>query len=138
MVAPFRSYSKNTLHSGRVVKELCHQTSNWGRSRPKISRNSIFEWPLSLTYSLSSQQRLSGVNFINILRTNFSYEHCFGSFFYVHVTREKLPKQCSYKKFVRKMLMKLTTGRFYILVFLSRSIFFSIILCWFLFLWFLN
>ncbi len=34
----------------------------------------------------------TGVNFINILRTHFSYEHCFGSFFYVNVTREKLQK----------------------------------------------
>jgi len=51
-----------------------------------------------------------GVNSINILCTKFSYERRFGSFFYVHVTREKLPKQCSYKKFVRKMLMKLTTA----------------------------
>jgi len=39
-----------------------------------------------------------GVNFINILRTNFSYEYHFGSFFYVHVTREKLLKQHSYIK----------------------------------------
>jgi hypothetical protein len=46
---------------------------------------------------------------INILRENFSYKRCFGSFFYIHVTREKLPKQCSYEKFVRKMLMKVTT-----------------------------
>ncbi len=30
-----------------------------------------------------------GVNFINILRTNFSYKCCFGSFFYIHVTRKK-------------------------------------------------
>jgi len=52
----------------------------------------------------------SGVNFINILRTNVSYECRFHSFFYVHVTREKLPKQRLYKKFVQKMLMKLTTG----------------------------
>jgi len=36
------------------------------------------------------------VNFINILHTNFSYEHCFSSFFYV--TREKLLKPGSYKK----------------------------------------
>jgi len=49
-----------------------------------------------------------GVNFINILRTNFSYECRFGSFFYLHVTRKKLPKQRSYEKFVSKMLMKLT------------------------------
>jgi len=53
---------------------------------------------------------LAGVNFVNILCTNFLNECLFGSFFYVHVTREKLPKQCLYKKFVRYMLMKLTTG----------------------------
>ncbi len=34
----------------------------------------------------------SGVNFINILRANFLYKRHFGSFFYVHITREKLPK----------------------------------------------
>jgi hypothetical protein len=50
-----------------------------------------------------------GVNFMNILRTIFSYDCCYGSFFCVHVTREKLPKQRLYKKFVHKMLMKLTT-----------------------------
>jgi len=31
----------------------------------------------------------------------------FGSFFYLHITREKLPKRHLYVKFVRKMLMKL-------------------------------
>jgi len=51
-----------------------------------------------------------GLNFINILRTIFLYESCFGSFFYVHVTRGKLPKRRSYKKSVRKTLMKLTAG----------------------------
>jgi len=30
------------------------------------------------------------------------------AFFYIHVTREKLPKRLSYKKFACKMLMKLT------------------------------
>jgi len=53
----------------------------------------------------------SGVNFINILHTNFLYKLRIGSFFYLHVTREKLPKQRAYKKFVRKMLMKLTIGQ---------------------------
>ncbi len=53
----------------------------------------------------------AGVNFINILHTNFLYECHFSSFFYVHVTREKLTKQRSNKKFVGKMLMKLTKGR---------------------------
>ncbi len=35
---------------------------------------------------------IAAVNFINILRTNFSYEHRFGSFFYIHVTRKKVAK----------------------------------------------
>jgi len=34
----------------------------------------------------------STVNFINILRTNFSNECRFGSFYYVHVTRKKAAK----------------------------------------------
>jgi len=55
--------------------------------------------------------RWAVVNFINILRTNFLYECCFGSFFYVHVTRKKLQKQRSCKKFVRKMLVTLTPER---------------------------
>jgi len=40
------------------------------------------------------------VNFINLKRTNFSYEFL-------------LPKQRSYEKFVRKTLMKLTPASFY-------------------------
>jgi hypothetical protein len=48
------------------------------------------------------------VNFINILRTNFSYERHCGSFIYVYVTREKLQKRRLYEKFERKMLIKLT------------------------------
>jgi len=43
---------------------------------------------------------------------HFTYKRHFGSFFYVHVTREKLTKQRSYEKFtffVHKMLTKLTT-----------------------------
>ncbi len=52
-----------------------------------------------------------GVNFIKILRKNFSYKCRFGSFFYVHVTRNKLPIKLSNEKFVRsKMLTKLTPG----------------------------
>jgi len=44
----------------------------------------------------------SGINFINILRKKILYECHFGSFFYVQVTREKLPKQCLYEKIVHK------------------------------------
>jgi len=40
-----------------------------------------------------------GVNFINILRTNFSYERCFGRIFYIHVTRKKAAEVT----FVRKI-----------------------------------
>jgi len=50
----------------------------------------------------------SAVNFINILRTNFLYQCRFDSFFYVHVTREKMPKQLSYQKRMHITLMKLT------------------------------
>ncbi len=38
-----------------------------------------------------------------MLRTNFLYEHRFGSFFYVHVTRKKLPKQHSYETRVKNV-----------------------------------
>ncbi len=50
----------------------------------------------------------TAVNFINVKRTNFSYERHFGSFYYVYVTEKKLPKLCSYKKFAHLTLMKLT------------------------------
>jgi len=53
------------------------------------------------------------INFINIIHTNFWYERRSGSLFYLHVTREKLPKQCSYEKCAQKtLLMKLTPGDF--------------------------
>ncbi len=48
--------------------------------------------------------------FINALRSNFMYESIFGSFFYLHVTREKLLKRHLYEKLWRKTLMKLTPG----------------------------
>jgi len=42
------------------------------------------------------------VNFINVKRANFRYKSLFGSFFYLHVTREKLTK----KTFLQKMRAK--------------------------------
>jgi hypothetical protein len=48
-----------------------------------------------------------GVNFINVLRTNFSYERRFGN---VHVTRKSYRNQCLYEKFARLTLMKLTAA----------------------------
>ncbi len=60
---------------------------------------------------------VSGVNFINVKHANFLYESLFGSFFYLNVTREKLPKRHSYKKFSRLMLMKLTAGLICLILF---------------------
>jgi len=48
---------------------------------------------------------ISSTFYIQIFRTNV----VLAAFFYVHVTREKLQKQCLYEKFVCKMLMKLIT-----------------------------
>jgi len=67
----------------------------------------------SCIYDLMSKTSTPVVNFImhQHFTYNFPYELRFGSFFYVHVTREKLPKQCSYKKIICKMLMKLTPAQ---------------------------
>jgi len=70
--------------------------------------NEYYKLRDDLMNKLNVSDYTSGDNFISILRTNFSYECSFGSFFYL--TRGKLLKEHSYKKFVRKMLMKLTTG----------------------------
>jgi hypothetical protein len=50
---------------------------------------------------------VEGVTFKVSISSTFSvqiflYKCCFGSFLYLYVTREKLPKQRSYEKFVRK------------------------------------
>jgi len=50
------------------------------------------------------------VNFINILSAYFCTKVLQAAFFYLHVTREKLPKRLSYEKGAHKMLMKLTQG----------------------------
>jgi len=41
----------------------------------------------------------AGVNVINVKSTNFLYECRFGSFYYVHLTRKKLPKPTFIQKF---------------------------------------
>jgi len=55
-------------------------------------------WFLTCTH-VSTRMKIfenSGVNFINILSANFRYKSLFASFFYLHETREKLPrKRCS-------------------------------------------
>jgi hypothetical protein len=66
-----------------------------------------------LDESLRLRTKYSRCQFHQRFCALFSYEHRFGSFFYVHVTREKLPKRRLYKKIVRKMLMKLTTEQIF-------------------------
>jgi len=63
------------------------------------------------TWTGLSSDLTPAVNFINVILTHFSYERRFGSFYYLHVTRKKLPKQCWHEKFVRIMLMKVTPDR---------------------------
>ena len=52
----------------------------------------------------------AGLNFINIIFARFLYERCFGSFFYVHVTRKSCQNRRSNEKHLRITLMKLTPG----------------------------
>jgi len=79
-----------------------------GEWRKKCSKHARRKAAQSLSFKLLKKG--TGVNCINIVHKIFSYKRCLCSFFYVHVTRVKLPKQLSYEKFVGKMLMKLTTG----------------------------
>jgi len=66
----------------------------------------------------------------------FLHKRSFGSFFYIHVTRKKLPKWCLYEKFVGGMLMKLTAGvnftKFYVRLFYTTVFFrsFSLVKVW--------
>jgi len=91
-----------------MFRHLFRKISNYPHqgSRSVLSTFNVSRHPTVFKYLAAPL----GVNFINILLTNFSYEHRFGSFFYVHVTREKLPKQRLYKKRGRIMLMKLTAS----------------------------
>jgi hypothetical protein len=80
---------------------------------PKITKLCFGDWDFLATNIVVKNARkmmmklTPVVNFINILCANFTYKRLFSSFFYLHVTREKLPKRRSYKKFSHKMLMKL-------------------------------
>ncbi len=78
-----------------------------------IQRGGIIIEPLNISilslvfpvYKLPSSkvEICTGVNFFNVNRSNFLYQCHFGSFYYIHVTREKLVKQHLYKKFVCKI-----------------------------------
>jgi len=65
-------------------------------------------WNSSAFVRTECRKKLSCGQFYQRLPMNFTNVSLSGSFFYLHVTREKLPKRRSYKKCVRKTLMKLT------------------------------
>jgi hypothetical protein len=89
------------------------------KRKKTVSLTVFFALLVSACINAAHKMKLTSVvNFINILHTNFLYERYFGSFFYIHVTREKLPERRSYEKFSCKMLMKLTPGEHLLLLFL--------------------
>jgi len=78
---------------------------------PGVNFINIFRAPFSFeSLFLAAFLQSHVANFITILCAHFLYKSAIGSFFYLHVTREKLLKRLSYKKGTCKMLIKLTTG----------------------------
>jgi len=78
-------------------------------TRLNVTRKKLLNLLLYTKFALKILMKLTQVaNFINVKRTNFSYKcrvlAAFSCYMYVE-------KRRSYKKFVRKMLMKLTQGR---------------------------
>ncbi len=72
------------LYQDGVRKHICIQPCEtmavvFGYPSKGIAANSI-------GLKLYFKNNIPGVNFINILRTNFSYKRCFSSFLYVHVS----------------------------------------------------
>jgi len=79
---------------------------------------------------ICQERNPSGVNFINIKRTNYSYERHFGSFSIVTCTKKKLPKQRLYKKIARITLMKLTPG-IWKDIYISLCVILKVLIHWF-------
>jgi hypothetical protein len=113
------------------VLELNESQKNTNMTRAKQPSNLprldylILKYPQFLTFfvavllllhsvprivALVTVQIRAGVNFINVKHTPFSHERHFGSFFYVHISRKKLPKWHLYEKRAHLTLMKLTAG----------------------------
>jgi len=64
---------------------VCSVAKLWLQTRIKQSyKLSLFK-SMILTILFEWSLTTEGVNFINVKRTNFSYERLFGSFFYVHM-----------------------------------------------------
>jgi len=87
--------------------------SQWGL---KCQINFRYYLNGSSTEKLSSFISSSG-QFHQCFTWELYVQKSFGSFFYLHVTREKLLKRRSYEKFVQKTLMKLTPAVLFLFCF---------------------
>ncbi len=92
----YASYAK-----ANAIKEM---TSNI--TVKKVYMSCIFHLSCSCWQDVDSLWSISSTFYASIFCTKLL---C-AAFFYLHVTREKLPKRLSYKKSVCKTLMKLTPG----------------------------
>jgi len=105
-------------------EKLCvHWAKNWKFEVAHLVFKAIDESERRAIFLRKFVQTLKSrfaVNFINILLANFSYESLSSSFFYLHETREKLPKRNLYEKFARKMLKKLPLGIYFTNIFTQR------------------
>jgi len=94
------------IQSQTIIIEKMNRTLLYKKSTRKMLMKLTpghSTWP-SLETKKNCLVFVSGVNFINILRTHFLYE---SAFFCQNVTRKKLPKRLSYEKCVcRKKLPK--------------------------------
>ncbi len=94
------------FRSGQSVLNLIHTLCI------RYSPNSKNDGQMSLDVYLPSI-------LINVKHMNFLNERHFSSFYYVHVTRKKLPKWRSYEKRGHLTLMKLTAAQTFWLLFLE-------------------
>jgi len=96
-----RKCSKTLYESWQHYKEqqkclTCGRKRNCGILWKSVAKMSnIKEYCCQKSVKTNDKEKTSPVvNFINILCTNFLYEHCLSSFFYVYVTSKKLLKHC--------------------------------------------
>jgi len=90
-----------------IVFVISKENFTWADFLHIVVCQSVKEWNTSV------------VNFINFLQAAFTQiffrqkKSKAKAFFYLHITKEKLPKRLLYEIGVRKMLMKLTPARSY-------------------------
>ncbi len=86
------------------TSKVAERPSKKGKKDIKNSETMVLEFALFFIPVTTANNMWTCSQF----HQHFTYKCCFSSFFYIHVTREKLPKWRLYEKFASKMLMKLT------------------------------